>query len=118
MPIKDIHENMLQILEDKKTLNMIQLEHKWANFMKEYPLVFISLQSEDVDLNMLKIMIDKLSLVENGEKSSDQAEKEFGTIMGDKYIYNQFEKPSNEHLDAAYQKALKNKEKEKENPSF
>ena len=36
MSLDNVHQQMLQILQDKKTLNGMQLEHKWADFMKEY----------------------------------------------------------------------------------
>ena len=111
MSLDIVHQQMLQILEDKKTLNGMQLEYKWADFMKEYPLIFISLQKEDPDLNILKKMFDKLKQVRTGSKDHDTAEKEFGDIMANEYIYTKFEKPSKEELDSAYQRALKNREK-------
>lgn len=111
MSLDNVHQQMLQILEDKKTLNGIQLERRWANFMKDYPLIFISLQREDPDLNMLGKMFDKLKQVRSGSKDHDTAEKEFGDIMANEYIYTKFEKPSKEELDNAYQRALKNREK-------
>ena len=110
MSLDNVHKKMLQILEDKKSLNGMQLEHKWADFMQEYPLIFISLQKEDPDLNMLNKMFDKLKQVSSGSKDHDTAEKEFGDIMANEYIYTKFEKPSKEELDIAYQKALKNRE--------
>lgn len=112
METDEIHKNMLQILEDKKVLTINQLEKKWAVFMSEFPLIFISLSKEDVDKNMLKLMINKIKEVRSGKKEHDKAEKEFGEIMADKYIYTKFEKPSEEELNVAYQKALKNKEAE------
>lgn len=111
MSLDNVHKQMLQILEDKKTLNGMQLEYKWADFMKEYPLIFISLQKEDPDLNMLGKMFDKLKQVRSGSKDHDTAEKEFGDIMANEYIYTKFKKPSKEELDSAYQKALNNREK-------
>ena len=57
MSLDNVHQQMLEILEDKKSLNGMQLERKWADFMKEYPLIFISLQKEDLDLNMLEKII-------------------------------------------------------------
>ena len=111
MSLDIVHQQMLQILEDKKTLNGMQLEYKWADFMKEYPLIFISLQKEDPDLNMLGKMFDKLKQVRSGTKDHDTAEKEFGDIMANEYIYTKFTKPSQEELDSAYQRALKNREK-------
>jgi hypothetical protein len=110
MSLDNVHKQMLQILEDKKTLTNMQLEYKWANFMKEYPLIFLSLQKENPDLNMLSKMFDKLKQVRSGDKDHDTAEKEFGDIMANKYIYTKFAKPSKEELDIAYQKALKNRE--------
>ena len=112
MSLDDVHKQMLEILEDKKVLTNMQLEFKWSNFMKNYPLIFISLQKEDPDLNMLSMMINKLKQVEAGKKDHDTAEKEFGDVMADKYIYTKFEKPSDAELEVAYQKALKNREKE------
>jgi len=103
---------MLQILEDKKSLTGMHLEKKWASFMNEYPLIFIALEKEDVDLNMLKTMISKLKKVKSGEKTHEKAEKEFGNVMAEKYIYTKFEKPTQEELDIAYVKAVKNKEKQ------
>ena len=111
MSLDNVHKQMLQILEDKKTLTGIQLEYKWADFMKEYPLIFISLQREDPDLNMLGKMFDKLKQVRSGSKNHDTAEKEFGDIMANEYIYTKFTKPSQEELDSAYKRALKNREK-------
>ena len=111
MSLDNVHKQMLQILEDKQTLNMMQLENKWANFMKEYPLIFISLEKEDPDLNMIEKMFKQLNQVRSGSKDHDTAEKEFGDIMANEYIYTKFEKPSKEELDNAYQKALKNREK-------
>lgn len=111
MSLDNVHKQMLQILEDKKTLNGMQLEYKWTDFMNQYPLIFISLQKEDPDLNMLNKMFDKLKQVRSGSKDHDTAEKEFGDMMADKYIYTKFTKPSKEELDSAYQKALKNREK-------
>ena len=111
MSLDNVHKQMLQILEDKKTLNGMQLERKWSSFMKEYPLIFISLQKENPDLTMLSTMFDKLKQVRSGNKDHDTAEKEFGDIMANKYVYTKFEKPSKEELDIAYQKALKNREK-------
>jgi len=110
MSLDNVYEQMLQILEDKKTLNNIQLEYKWSSFVKDYPLIFISLQKEDVDLTLLGKMFDKLKQVRSGDKDHDTAEKEFGDIMADKYIYTQFEKPSKSELDIAYKKALRNRE--------
>lgn len=110
MSLDNVHKQMLQILEDKKTLTNMQLEYKWANFMKEYPLIFLSLQKENPDLNMLSKMFDKLKQVRSGDKDHDTAEKEFGDIMANEYIYTKFAKPSKEELDIAYQKALKNRE--------
>ena len=112
MSLDNVHKQMLQILEDKKSLSNIQLERKWASFIKEYPLIFITLQKEDPDLNMLAMMINKLKQVQCGKKEHDTAEKEFGDIMANKYIYTKFEKPSQEELDVAYQQALRNREKE------
>ena len=110
MSLDNVKKQMLQILEDKKTLNSIQLEYKWSEFVKEYPLIFISLQKEDPDLTMLDIMFDKLKQVRSGDKDHDTAEKEFGDIMADTYIYTKFDKPSKSELDIAYQKALRNRE--------
>lgn len=110
MNLDTVHSDMLQILEDKKVLTKRQLEDKWGKFMNEYPLIFISLEKEDVDINMLSTMISKLKEVKSGEKDHDTAEKEFGDIMADKYIYTKFEKPSDEDLKIAYQKALKNRD--------
>lgn len=104
MDVDDIHKQMLQIIEDKKTLNNMQLELKWATFLNTYPMIFITLQKEDdLDLNMLQTMINKIKMVKNGRKELDTAEKEFGDIMADKYIYNKFERPSEEQLKAAYE---------------
>jgi hypothetical protein len=104
MDVDKIHEQMLQIIEDKKTLNNFQLELKWAQFLKEYPMIFIALQSnEDIDLNMLQTMINKIKMVNSGRKELDVAEKEFGELMADKYIYDKFEKPSESQLRAAYE---------------
>ena len=111
MSLDNVHKQMLEILEDKKTLTGMQLEYKWASFMKEYPLIFISLQKENPDLNMLETMFKKLKQVKSGQKDHDTAEKEFGSIMADKYIYTKFEKPSQDDMDIAYQKALQNREK-------
>lgn len=111
MSLDNVHQQMLEILEDKKSLNGMQLERKWADFMKEYPLIFISLQKEDLDLNMLEKMFHKLKQVRSGSKDHDTAEKEFGDIMANEYIYTKFEKPSKKELDSAYQRALKNREK-------
>jgi hypothetical protein len=61
---------------------------------------------------MLNVMIQKIKQVRRGEKAHDIAEKEFGDIMADKYIYPTFEKPSEEQLKVAYDKAVENKEKE------
>ena len=110
MSLDNVHKQMLQILEDKKTLTGMQLEYKWSSFMKEYPLIFISLQKEDPDLTMLGKMFDKLKQVRSGNKDHDTAEKEFGDMMADKYIYTKFAKPSKEEMDIAYQKALRNRE--------
>ena len=110
MSLDNVHKQMLQILEDKKTLTNMQLEYKWANFMKEYPLIFLSLQKENPDLNMLSKMFDKLKQVRSGDKDHDTAEKEFGDIMANEYIYTKFAKPSKKELDIAYQKALRNRE--------
>lgn len=112
MSLDNVHKQMLEILEDKKSLSNMQLEHKWASFMKEYPLIFITLQKEDPDLNMLSMMISKLKQVRAGKKEHDIAEKEFGDIMANKYIYTKFEKPSQEELDVAYKQALRNRDKE------
>ena len=110
MDVDEIHQQMLQIIEDKKTLNNIQLELKWATFLNTYPMIFIALQKEDdLDLNMLQTMINKIKMVKNGRKELDTAEKEFGDIMADKYIYNNFERPSEEHLKAAYEIAKRKK---------
>lgn len=111
MDLDTVHKQMLEILEDKKTMTSKHLELKWTSFLKEYPLIFISLQKEDVDLNMLKTMIDKLKQVKSGNKESDIAEKEFGDIMANKYIYTKFEKPSEQELSEAYKKALNNRDK-------
>ena len=112
MSLDNIHQQMLDILEDKKSLTAMQLEFKWSDFMKNYPLIFLSLQKEDPDKNMLALMIDKLKLVKTGEKDKDTAEREFGEVMADKYIYTKFDKPSDAELEVAYAKALKNREKE------
>lgn len=111
MSLDNIHKQMLEILEDKKTLTKIQLEIKWKDFMKEYPLVFITLEKENPDLEMLEIMFKKLKNVKSGKKDYDTAEKEFGDIMANKYIYTKFNKPSQEELNKAYQQGLKNREK-------
>lgn len=110
MSLDNVHKQMLEILEDKKTLTGMKLEQKWSNFMREYPLIFISLQKENPDLNMLSTMFDKLKQVKSGDKDHDTAEKEFGDMMADKYIYTKFAKPSKEELDIAYQRALRNRE--------
>lgn len=105
--IDKVHSNMLEILEDKKKLNKYQLEIKWANFMNEYPLIFITLQNEtDIDLNMLQTLISKVKQINSGNKTKDEAEKEFGESLADKYIYTKFQKPSEAELSEAYKIAL------------
>ena len=108
MDLKEVENNILQIMQDKKVLNRVQLESKWKHFMMEYPLIFISVQKEDVDINMLRSMIAKIAQIKNGEKTHEQAEKEFGNTLAEKYLYTKFEKPSEKELEIAYGKALEN----------
>lgn len=112
MDLKQVENNILQIMKDKKVLNRAQLESKWKNFMSEYPLIFISIQKEDIDINMLRSMIAKIAQIKNGEKTHEQAEKEFGNTLAEEYLYTKFEKPSEKELEIAYGKALENQKNE------
>lgn len=105
--IDNVHSQMLEIIEDKKKLNKFQLELKWKDFLKKYPMIFITLQNEsDIDLDMLKTLVIKIKEINTGNKTKDEAEKEFGETLADKYIYTKFEKPSEADLSKAYETAL------------
>ena len=111
MDLDTAHKCILQIQEDKNTLSNRELENKWKYFSNEYPLIFITLQKEDVDPDMLMKLITQLKMVQRGTKSQDEAERAFGETLNDKFIYDKFQKPSQEELDKAYEKGLKIKEK-------
>jgi len=112
MDLEEAENSILQIIQDKKVLNRSQLESKWKHFMMEYPLIFISVQKEDVDINILKSMIAKIAQIKNGERTREQAEKEFGNTLAEKYLYTKFDKPSEKELEIAYEKALENQKNE------
>jgi hypothetical protein len=103
--------NIKQIMVDKDSLNQFQLQVKWSEFMKEYPMIFFSLLNEtELDEDLLDKLIIQVKKIRNGQLTKDEAEKNFGESLADKYIYTKFEKPDENHLKDAYEKAKRNRD--------
>ena len=86
----DTYNQCLIIIQDKKTLNNIELKEKWTNFKNRFPKLYEMLTINDtLDLNMLKF------LCENAEKHKNMTqnqqldlEVDIGKKLADKYIYS------------------------------
>lgn len=114
----EILDSINSIIEDKETLNKRSLENKWMNFMNTYPMIFLQLIDSDtteLDMSLIEDMVNRVALVDKGEKDIEEMELDVGNELAERYVYTKFERPSGKQLMDAYKKALDNKYNKNEN---
>jgi len=112
------YEQCIEIINDKKKLNINEYNNKWIDFNNKYPKLFQMLTSnENIDLNMIKFLCD---LAEKQKNGSEETKLENDFKVSDKlaknYIYDKFPEPSEEHKNMI-KESLKTKIKNGENIS-
>ena len=98
-----VHEHMLQIIEDAKTMDSVDMEIKWKNFIDKYPSSYKVLCS-GMDLEILEKIIEGLKGVQSGRKDMEEAEKDVGTKIAEKFIFPKIGKPPQAEIDKFYEK--------------
>ena len=99
-----------QILKDKDVLPIRQLELKWNEFMNTYPMLFFQLvESETIEMDLVKHIVGKAKMVENKEITNEEAELSIGNTLAEKFIYDKVERPSKEDFDIAREKVRSGK---------
>lgn len=99
-----------QILKDKDIYSVRQMEIKWVDFMNAYPMMFFQIiDSEDIDMDIVRSMVEKIKKVDKQELSNEDAEISLGNTLAEKYIYDKIERPTESEMKVAYEK-MKNKE--------
>ena len=114
----ETYNNCLEILEDKKKMNLIMLTEKWESFKNKFPTLFEMLSmNSNIDTKMLKYICNKAieHLNFNNDDSKFKINSEVGEKFAQKYLYNKFQEPTQEQKEM-----IKNdvKEKLKKDPNF
>ena len=101
-----VHEHMLEIMEDVKTMNSVDMKVKWKSFIDKYPAAYRILLS-GMDLDILDKIMSGLKEVQSGSKDLEEISKDVGEKISEKTIYPIFGKPPQEEIDRLYEKAKK-----------
>lgn len=119
----DIYNIALDILKDKTKLNFVEMNEKYSDFKKTKIHLYNLLLSSNFDennLDLLKFMCEKADKINNKKEESTEKEitestksieKEIGDRLAEKYLYDKFEKPSDEQLENARRKLEENRMK-------
>lgn len=119
----DIYNIALDILKDKTKLNFVEMNDKYSDFKKTKIHLYNLLLSSNFDennLDLLKFMCEKVDKINNRKEESTEKEitentksieKEIGDRLAEKYLYDKFEKPSEEQLEDARKKLEENRMK-------
>ena len=119
----DIYNIALDILKDKTKLNFVEMNDKYSDFKKTKIHLYNLLLSSNFDennLDLLKFMCEKADKINNKKEESTEKEitentksieKEIGDRLAEKYLYDKFEKPSEEQLEDARKKLEENRMK-------
>ena len=95
----ETYEECIKIIEDKNKLNHKDLEDKWEKFKEKFPKLYMMLTlQEKIDLTLLKYLCetaDKQNLL-NKKEEKTEIDFEVGDALADKFIYNKFNRPTNE----------------------
>ena len=95
----ETYEECIKIIEDKNKLNHKDLEDKWEKFKEKFPKLYMMLTlQEKIDLTLLKYLCetaDKQNLL-NKKEEKTEIDFEVGDKLADKFIYNKFNRPTNE----------------------
>jgi hypothetical protein len=97
--MNNTYKNCIDIIEDKKLLNHENLNTKWEDFKNTYPQLFNMLTlNENIDMNILKFLCESAEK-QKEQSTHEQLETDFkiGDKLAEKYIYNKFPEPSQEH---------------------
>ena len=86
----ETYNQCLTIIQDKKTLNNLELKKKWINFKNRYPKLYEMLTINDtLDLNMLKFLCENADKHKNMTQDQQlDLEVDIGKKLADKYIYS------------------------------
>ena len=112
------YNNCLEILNNKKTFSVIDMNEKYSEFKKKYPKLFTMLtDSNDVDLQILKFLCDKadeqnaLNNIKTDENKDKQVDNdlEVGDFLAKRYIYNKFGHEPTETEKEQIKEQIKNK---------
>lgn len=69
--------------EDKKT----HFAAVYSNFAKKYPILFgMACEDREFDSQTLEYLLDMLDSIQNKEKTKEEAEKEIGYAMFNKFV--------------------------------
>ena len=115
----DIYNIALDILKDKTKLNFVEMNDKYSDFKKTKIHLYNLLLSSNFDennLDLLRFMCEKADKINNKKKEESteitkSIEKEIGDRLAEKYLYDKFEKPSEEQLEDARKKLEENRMK-------
>jgi hypothetical protein len=95
------------IIKDKKK-GIDFLKTKYADFLAQYPTLFEFITTEShFDLSQLEHMLDLKTQMENGSLSTFEAEKNIGEQLAERYLYTDFQRPTEEQKRLAYNKLMK-----------
>ena len=92
----DTYNDCINILEDKKKLNHVDLKTKWEIFKDKYPRLYEMLTiGDNIDITMLKFLCDSAEK-QNKLSPNEQLEHDFhiGEHLAKEFIYDKFEEPS------------------------
>lgn len=86
----ETYNQCLTIIQDKKTLNNLELKKKWINFKNRYPKLYEMLTINDtLDLKMLKFLCENADKHKNMTQDQQlDLEVDIGKKLADKYIYS------------------------------
>lgn len=113
----DIYNIALDILKDKTKLNFVEMNEKYSGFKKTKIHLYNLLLSSNFDennLDLLKFMCEKADKINNKKEENNEkeiTEKEIGDRLAEKYLYDKFQKPSEEQLENARKKLEENRMK-------
>ena len=104
-----ISESVDQILKDRVYMTEVTLRNKHMDFIGVYPKLFNILKgsSESQVRAALEPMLQRRRNVENGSKTKDEADRQTGEEMAEKYIYPKTGRPDPVELQKAITKVEK-----------
>jgi hypothetical protein len=104
--VNQLLANVIEILEYSNSGEMVNLrktnkgeyhkamERKFPQFSDRYFALFQQILSGE-DLSPLLMMLAKVESIKSGSKTIDQAEKEIGEVLVDKYVPDEIKKTMN-----------------------